>query len=133
MKKFILVIVFSLCLCLPAFAVEKTVNLDDSQFNNKGLYIWAVSNLIQTNNNDNYVRPSFQSGSITADVPSGLNLNTILTKANIQAEIDSELVREQAARVKQTNDRRTKRTALRTKLNLTDTEFNELILIIKEE
>jgi hypothetical protein len=118
----------------PVLAIEQRVSIDIDSFGDDKIYIiWAAENIIQTRNNDIYVKVKYENGELVADAPSGMNLNALLTPQKIRAEIDAEKLRGEVAKIAEKAAKDKKKNDVKTSLKLTDQQFQDLVDVLTDE
>lgn len=128
MKK-ILTILFLLTATI-ASAAEITFDQQLIQAEDRILIKAAVLSLIQEANNDVYVPTTFQDGKITADFP---GLASVVDEQKVQVKIDAIQAANTQAQATEETAYQNARDAVKTKLGMTENQFNNFIKVLRKE
>lgn len=133
MKKTILILILILLMVgLPCFAQEQRLIFDIDAFE-RGWLQWAIEDTIQRANNDVHIAVKFDSGQIVADMSANLDLGQIITKQGMIDKIQTEKNRQAQAVIMEEQNYQILKSAIKTKLGMTDIQFNNFIHILKRE
>lgn len=121
-----------LLVCGVVSAEEKRVAVDDSAFPDKAKFIWAMENIIQTNNGDKYVKVKYENGEAVADVPANLDIATLITQQTISAEIAKETARIQAVMAAEQTKKAADKQDILNKLRISEADLKTLKILLED-
>ena len=117
--------------CGFVFAEEKRVAIVSAGID-KARFIWAIENIIQTNDNDVYHKAKYENGEVIIDVSESMDVKTLITEQTIADEIAKEEARVQAVIIAETTKKAQDKDELFAKLKITDEDLKTLKTLLED-